>query len=69
MEALKRYDTLWLDELPVHNVILWIASETGLLGLGCYLMIVFSGLKRLWRSFSHAIAILPARSRRRVSLP
>jgi putative inorganic carbon (hco3(-)) transporter len=52
MEAMKRYDTLWLDELPVHNVILWIASETGLLGLGCYLMIVFSGLKRFWRSFS-----------------
>jgi O-antigen ligase len=52
MEAMKRYDTLWLDELPVHNVMLWIANETGLLGLGCYLMIVISGLKRLWRSFS-----------------
>lgn len=52
MEAMKRYDTLWLDEIPVHNVMLWIANETGILGLGCYLTILISGLKRLWRSFS-----------------
>jgi len=52
MEAMRRYDTLWLDEIPVHNVILWIANETGLLGLGCYLTIMISGMKRLWRSFS-----------------
>jgi len=52
IEAVKHYDTEWLQLLPVHNVVLWIATETGLLGLSCYLMIVISGLKRFWRAFS-----------------
>ncbi len=52
MEALKRYDTLWLEELPVHNVMLWIATETGLLGLLCYLAILWSATTRFFAAFS-----------------
>ncbi len=45
--ALKQHDYLWQDELPVHNVLLWIASETGILGVGLYVSIVVSAMRRL----------------------
>ena len=32
----------------VHNIYLLIGSETGLLGLGCFSMLIFSTLKRGW---------------------
>jgi hypothetical protein len=47
LETFKRFDFLWLDELPVHNVLMWVAAETGLLGLVCYVGLVLSALKRL----------------------
>jgi hypothetical protein len=49
LRALKKYDYLWLKELPVHDVILQILAENGLLGLLCYLGIVFSAMRRLFR--------------------
>jgi hypothetical protein len=51
MLALREHDFMWLDELPVHNVALWIATETGLLGLFCYVGIIIAALRRLIRVF------------------
>lgn len=50
INALRRYDYLWLAELPVHNVMLWIVTETGIVGLLFYLGTVFSAMKRLLRT-------------------
>jgi O-antigen ligase len=47
--SLRRYDYFWLQELPVHDVMLWIAAETGIVGLLIYLGIVFGAMKRLFR--------------------
>jgi len=49
MLAFREHDFMWLDELPVHNVILWIATETGILGLFFYVGIIISALRRLMR--------------------
>jgi hypothetical protein len=49
IHSLRKYDYFWLQELPVHDVMLWIAAETGIIGLLVYLSIVFSAMKRLFR--------------------
>ena len=48
LNALRRYDYLWLKELPVHDVMLQILAENGLFGLLCYLALIFTALKRLF---------------------
>ena len=50
LNALKRYDYLWLKELPVHDVMLQILAENGLFGLCCYLALIFSVLMRLFKT-------------------
>jgi hypothetical protein len=47
-QALKRYDFLWLPVLPIHNVILWTATEVGLFGVIPYLGILLSTVSRLF---------------------
>jgi putative inorganic carbon (hco3(-)) transporter len=49
IEALKKYDYLWLERWPVHNVVLATLAESGIFGLLCYLGIIVSTLKRLFR--------------------
>ena len=49
LNALKKYDYLWLEELPVHNLMLWVLAETGVMGLVCYLGIFVSASRRLFR--------------------
>lgn len=49
INAMKRYDFLGLKIRPVHNVILQVLAESGLLGLLCYLGIFFSAIRRLFR--------------------
>jgi O-antigen ligase len=48
-QVLKRYDFLWLPVLPIHNVMLWTATEIGLFGLIPYLAILGSAIMRLLR--------------------
>jgi len=48
MHAFKRFDFLWLgQELPVHNVLMWVTTETGILGLVCFLGLIISAVRRL----------------------
>jgi O-antigen ligase len=47
-QALKRYDFLWLPILPIHNVVLWTATEVGLFGVIPYLGILISTMVRLF---------------------
>ena len=49
INAMKRYDFLGLKIRPVHNVILQVLAESGLLGLLCYLGIFFSAMRRLFQ--------------------
>ena len=49
IQALKRYDFLWLPILPIHNVILWTATEVGLFGVIPYVAILVSAMRRLFR--------------------
>ena len=48
VQALKRYDFLWLPVLPVHNVVLWTATEVGLMGVIPYLAILIYCTKSLF---------------------
>lgn len=48
-QALRRYDFLWLPVLPIHNVILWTATEIGLFGVIPYIAILVSAMRRLFR--------------------
>lgn len=59
-EALHRFDYLWLEVLPVHNVALWTATESGLVGLIGFFGIVITAV---WRLFTlvHARRDLAAR--------
>ncbi len=52
-EALHRFDFLWIEVLPVHNIALWTATETGLVGLVGFLGIAITAL---WRLFALARA-------------
>lgn len=47
-QALKRFDFLWLPVLPIHNVILWTATEVGLFGVIPYVAILFNTMQRLF---------------------
>lgn len=49
LEALKIYNYNWALELPVHNVFLWNAAETGLLGVFIFYTIIIKTLSNLWR--------------------
>jgi O-antigen ligase len=35
------------QELPVHNVLMWVTTETGILGLVCFLGLIISAVRRL----------------------
>jgi O-antigen ligase len=48
MKALDLYNTNGSLDLPVHNVLLWIAADTGLLGVLAFYGIIVSALRRLW---------------------
>jgi hypothetical protein len=47
-DALQKFDYLWIDVLPVHNVALSLATETGLIGLIGFFGIVITALWRLF---------------------
>jgi O-antigen ligase len=47
-EALHRFDYLWLEVLPVHNVALWTATESGLVRLIGFFGIVITAAWRLF---------------------
>ncbi|MCB1880447.1 MAG: O-antigen ligase family protein [Gammaproteobacteria bacterium] len=49
MEALHDYNKPGVIELPVHNVFLWVAAETGLFGVITFFGVIFAALMRLWR--------------------
>ena len=49
MDALNDYNKPGVMDLPVHNAFLWIAAETGLLGVIAFFGVAFSALARLWR--------------------
>jgi len=48
LKALEIYNTNWSLNLPVHNVFLWVAADTGLLGVVTYYGIIIAALRRLW---------------------
>jgi O-antigen ligase len=49
MNALDIYNTEGALPLPVHNVLLWVAAESGLLGVGAFLGMMLSALLRAWK--------------------
>jgi O-antigen ligase len=49
MEAVRFYNYNGALELPVHNVLLWVAAETGLLGVIAFFGFFGRLLLRLWR--------------------
>lgn len=49
MEALSRYNFNWALELPVHNVPLWVAAETGLFGVLAFFGLILAAMHRFWR--------------------
>ena len=49
MEALKTYRTSSNMLLPVHNVFLWVAADTGLFGVVAFFGVIFSAIRRLWK--------------------
>ena len=63
MEALKIYNIQGVIELPVHNVFLWIAAESGLFGVIIFYWIAFAAMLRSWR-----IARIKNHPYRRISL-
>jgi len=63
MEALKIYNIKGVLELPVHNVFMWIAAESGIFGVVLYYWIAISAIKRSWR-----IARLRSHPHRRLAL-
>lgn len=46
--TLNRFDFLWLPPLPIHNVVLWTATEVGIVGVVPYLAILGSSMARLF---------------------
>jgi O-antigen ligase len=55
--GLRQYSVNFATELPVHNVPLWIATETGLFGLVAFYGLVVSTWRRLWR-LRHAAGLV-----------
>lgn len=49
MEALADYNEPGVIELPVHNVFLWVAAETGLFGVLAFFGMSFAALWRCWK--------------------
>lgn len=49
MYALEQFNKGFAEELPVHNAILWIMAESGLVGLLAFGALVFVVMRRLWR--------------------
>lgn len=50
MEALQEYNEYGTLELPVHNVFLWVAAETGLFGVTVFFGMVAAAFVGLWRT-------------------
>lgn len=50
MEALNVYNVSRASNLPVHNVFLWIAAETGLLGIFAFFSIAIVGIVKSWKT-------------------
>ncbi len=48
MLALDTYNTNWSIALPVHNVFLWLAADTGIFGIIFFYGIIFVSLRKLW---------------------
>lgn len=49
LEALKLYNYSWALELPVHNVFLWNAAETGLFGVLTFYGMIIYAIRILWK--------------------
>lgn len=49
MELLYRYGYGWTNDVIVHNTILWIGSETGIIGLIGFYGAVIAAMRRYWR--------------------
>lgn len=49
MDALHDYNKPGVLELPVHNVFLWVAAESGLLGVIAFFGVAFAAIARSWR--------------------
>lgn len=49
MEALNTYNISGGTKLPVHNTFLWVAADTGLVGVVGFFGIIIAGLLRLWK--------------------
>jgi hypothetical protein len=58
LEAVKIYSFNWARELPVHNVFLWIATETGLLGLVVFYGLILAAMFRFWRLFRARLGLI-----------
>lgn len=49
MEAVRMYNFNGALELPVHNVLLWVAAETGIFGVVAFFGLLFQLLHHCWR--------------------
>jgi O-antigen ligase len=49
MEVLNTYNISGGTKLPVHNTFLWVAADTGLLGVVGFFGVIIAGLLRLWK--------------------
>lgn len=47
-EALATYNFNWAWPLPVHNVLLWVAAESGLLGVFAFFGVIVGAMARLF---------------------
>jgi O-antigen ligase len=62
-EVAPRYDntphriTSWWN-VPVHNQFLFIVAETGLVGLGCYLLFILAILRSVWSAIRSSDPLL-----------
>lgn len=54
MYTLDRHNFNFAEELPVHNMPLWIAAESGLVGLSAFAVLFLGTLGRLWRFVLYA---------------
>ncbi len=49
MDTLSRYNVVGALALPVHNVFLWAAAETGIVGVTALFGTIFAAIARAWR--------------------
>ncbi|TVR99169.1 MAG: O-antigen ligase domain-containing protein [Rhodospirillales bacterium] len=52
MEALRIYNRDGFLELPVHNAMLWMLTESGVFGAACFFAILFGAMFGYWRLFA-----------------